>query len=184
MNISYQREKKGESAWERYVRGDKGAFGELYAYYHKSLTAFCLGRLKNFELAENAASETLVKLLQYEEPEKIDNFENFLFTVARNVCNTTWTKNVRRNRLIEKELEASPRVQAPDAEQRFATENIDKLIRENLTEKDYSIWQLHQQGYDNAEIAEILTMTEKTVANRKSETRKKLKQLFKSYNAQ
>ena len=59
---------------------------------------------------------------------------------------------------------------------------MDQIIRSTLVEKDYQIWQLHQQGYDNQEIAEIVGATEKTVANRKSAARAKLKEVFKKLN--
>ena len=180
MFISHQKKADKKTLWERYVQGDKTAFGELYTYYHRSLTAFCMGRLRIIELAENAASETLIKLLQYPRPMEIENFENWLFTVAKNECNTVWATAERRRKLLESNFEVTDN-HAPEVEEKFSVENIDELIRENLDETDYKIWQLHQQGYDNKEIAEITSMSEKTVANRKSEARNKLKVILKTY---
>lgn len=178
MHISFQKNKKNKSLWQRYTAGDKAAFGELYAHYHKSLTAFCIGRLKSIELAENVASETLMKLLQHPNPNEIENFEGWMFKVAKNVSITYLTKHQHRIELLDKNYKKEDN-HPPEIEQVFSVENIDDVIRTSLDDKDYQIWQLHQQGYDNQEIAEIIKSTVKTVANRKSMARNKLKEVFK-----
>jgi RNA polymerase sigma factor (sigma-70 family) len=174
MFVSYQKKLDKKTLWERYVQGDKTAFGELYTYYHKSLTAFCMGRLRTIELAENAASETLIKLLQYSQPGDIENFESWLFTVAKNECNTLWATAERRRKLMEANYELDENQRA-EVDVKYSVENIDELIRQTLDDTDFEIWQLYQQGYDNNEIAEMTNMNEKTVANRKSEARSRLK---------
>lgn len=181
MFISHHKKADRSTLWERYVQGDKAAFGELYTYYHKSLTAYCMGRLKTIELAENAASETLIKLLQYPQPVEIENFESWLFTVAKNECNTVWATAERRRKLVEANYESIDD-HLPEVDEKFSAENMDHLVRQNLDETEYKIWQLHQQGYDNSEIADITSIHEKTVANRKSSARNKLKLVLKEYN--
>jgi RNA polymerase sigma factor (sigma-70 family) len=181
MFISFQKNERNQSLWHRFIAGDKTAFGELYTHYHKSLTAFCIGRMESVELAENIASETLIKLLQYPKPEEIDNFESWIFTVAKNVCSTHLSTVKRRKHLLVENYKVE-NDHAPEIEQKFSMENIDQLIRSSLDETDYKIWQLHQQGYDNFEIAEMINSSEKTVANRKSAARMKLKAIFKQFN--
>ncbi len=182
MFVSFKKNASQSTLWERYVRGDKSAFGELYTYYHKSLTAFCMGRLKTIELAENAASETLIKLLQYERPSEIENFESWLFTVAKNECNTIWSTTERRKKILEDNYEIV-NSHNPEAEEKLAIESIDRIIKDNLDDTDYKIWQLYQQGFDNHEIAEITGLNEKTTANRKSAARNKLKLALKDFNS-
>ncbi|MEQ9009186.1 MAG: sigma-70 family RNA polymerase sigma factor, partial [Ekhidna sp.] len=156
-------------------------FGELYAHYHKSLIAFCLGKVGSLPQAENVASDTLIKLLQHEKPEEIENFESWLFSVAKNECLTYLSKTNRRKKLLDANYQVINN-HLPEVEILFSMENMDQIIRSTLVEKDYQIWQLHQQGYDNQEIAEIVGATEKTVANRKSAARAKLKEVFKKLN--
>lgn len=182
MFISYQKKSDKNTLWERYVQGDKSAFGHLYSHYHKTLTAYCVGRLRNIELAENAASDTLIKLLQHPRPTEIENFESWLFAVARNECTTFWITAERRKKLLDKNYEQIA-VHVPEVEEKFSLENIDALIRHSLDETDYRIWQLHQQGYDNHEVSEITGLNEKTVANRKSAARMKLKTILKNYTS-
>lgn len=181
MFISFHKNEKNQSLWKRFVAGEKSAFGAIYTYYHKSLTAFCVGRIGNIEMAENAASETLIKLLEYPNPEKIENFENWIFTVAKNVCSTHLSTSARRKKLLNENYNFEIN-QMPEIEAQISLDNIDLVIKSNLDDKDYKIWQLHQQGYDNQEIAEILDSTIKTVANRKSAARQKLKSIFKEIN--
>ena len=57
MYISARKNDQTESLWQQYVAGDKSKFGELYTFYHKSLIAFCVGKIGNIEQAENVASE-------------------------------------------------------------------------------------------------------------------------------
>ncbi|HMJ70141.1 MAG TPA: RNA polymerase sigma factor [Cyclobacteriaceae bacterium] len=168
--------------WEKYVQGDRDAFGVLYSRYHKSLTAYCIGRLKDRTLAENAASDTLLKLLNHANPESIDNFESWLFAVAKNECNTYWSTVERREELLKKNYEVEVE-RRPEVEDRFSSENMDQLIRSNLDETDYRIWQLYREGYDNDEVANMMSLNEKTVANRKSAARMKLKNVLKKYGA-
>lgn len=181
MYISSQKKGSNDSLWERFVNGDKSVFGALYAFYHKSLVTFCIGRVQNIELAENIASDTLVKLLQHKNPKEIENFESWLFAVAKNECLTSMSKSARRQKLLDENYKADTK-QPPDIEMRLSMENMDHLIHSTLNEADYKIWQLHQQGYDNREIADIIDASEKTVANRKSAARAKLKIAFKKIN--
>lgn len=166
-----------QTLWEKYVGGDREAFGILYSKYHKALTAYCIGRLNDRELAENAASDTLLKLLNHPNPESIDNFESWLFTVAKNECNTHWSSQERRKELLKQNYEAELE-RRPEAEDRLSSENIDQVIRNNLDDTDYRIWKLYGEGYDNDEVASMMNMNEKTVANRKSAARMKLKNIL------
>jgi RNA polymerase sigma factor (sigma-70 family) len=169
-----------QTPWEKFVGGDRDAFGVLYSRYHRSLTAYCIGRLKDRELAENAASDTLLKLLHHSNPGSIDNFESWLFTVAKNECNTYWSTLERRKELLKNnyEMELERR---PEAEDSISSENLDQVIRANLDETDYRIWQLYREGYNNDEVASMMSLNEKTVANRKSAARMKLRSVLKKY---
>lgn len=183
MYISSKKDSENESLWQRYVAGDKSVFGALYTHYHKSLTAYCVGRVGTIEQAENVASDTLIKLLQYPNPAEIENFEGWLFGVAKNECLTFLSKTERRRKLLDDNYKIE-KEQNPEAEMTFSIEGMDQLIQSTLDQIEYKIWQLHQQGYDNLEIAEMIDSSEKTVANRKSAARTKLKKAFKELNNQ
>jgi len=178
MYISSKKNDDQKSLWQQFAQGDKSVFGELYSHYHRSLTAYCIGMIGNIVQAENVASEVLIKLLQHQKVSEIENFEGWMFHVAKNECLTHLSKIERRKKLLNENYQVKIENQ-PDVEKQVSQENIDHLIQSTLEEKEYKIWQLHQQGYDNEEIADIIDSTEKTVANRKSAARAKLKEAFK-----
>ena len=64
-------------------------------------------------------------------------------------------------------------------DQQLQKEDLEKRIKNILNDKEWQIWQLHQQGYDNREIASTLKLTEKTAANLKSIARNKLRKAFR-----
>lgn len=177
MQISSGKNEELKLCWKSYISGDKEAFGTIYAYFHKSLTAYCIGRLRSLELAENAASDTLIKLMQYKKPEEIENFENWMFTVAKNICTTHLTKTERRNKILKDNYQIE-NTHEPEVNSVFLNENIDRIISANLDKRDLAIWQMHQQGYENHEIALEIGISEKTVANRKSMARFKLREVI------
>ena len=175
--------KKNELLWKQYLEGDREAFGKLYMIYHNDLMAYCLGRLKDFQLAENAASETLIKLMDYKRPHEIDNFEKWLFVVARNSCNTLWSTQTRHKAILKENPELFKKRQEPEVELKISLENLKAVMKESLNETEFNIWQLHYEGYYNEEIAEKLKMNPKSVANQKSEVRKKLRIAIKKFQS-
>jgi len=163
------------AAWHAFVCGDRNAFGGVYEYFHQVLTAYCLGRLKDTGMAENAASEVMVKLLNHPQPKEIEHLESWLFIVARNYCNTSYTRQQKRQDVLTQTGHVRNRPQPPEAELRLNAESVDKVIQDTLNDTDYRIWSLHQQGYKNNEIAVRLSLSEKTIANRKSAARAALR---------
>ena len=99
MYISSKKYGDQESLWQKFASGDKSVFGQLYSFYHKGLTAYCIGMV-GLEYAENVASEVLIKLLQHQAVDEIENFEAWLFHVAKNECLTHLSKSERRKKLL------------------------------------------------------------------------------------
>lgn len=166
--------------WSQYLAGNREAIGGIYQAMHGRLLLFCLSKLRDTAKAEDAASETLNKLLVTEKPEEIRNVEQWLFTVAKNHCLSLLTKE-QRHREIEGRIKPLFRTStAHEGEQKLAAENLLQMRQKALSEKEHNVWRLHEQGYQNAEISTQLAMSEKTVANHKSNARNKLRQLLKS----
>lgn len=136
--------------------------------------------LKDLELAENAATETLLKLFQAgEEQLDLENPERWLFTVAKNHCLSLLSQRKRRREIRDQLKPSLQTVSRAHGEDELQAEDLRQRIRRALNEKEWSIWDLHQQGYDNREIAEKLALSEKTAANLKSIARNKLRAAFK-----
>lgn len=168
--------------WNQYLAGNREAIGEVYRAMHSRLLLFCLGKLRDRAKAEDAASETLNKLLTNSAPEEIRNVEQWLFTVAKNHCFSQLSKE-QRHREIESGIMPMMRQQARHGgEEALDQESIEAMRKQALTEKEDSVWVLHEQGYDNAEISGKLAMSGKTVANHKTNARTKLRQLLQSFS--
>ena len=161
--------------WTAKRNNQRQLFSRYYQPCHRKLTLYCMGMLKDIELAENAASDTLLKLYQQGSEIDLDNPERWLFTVAKNKCLSLLSQKKRR-REIEDQLKPTMNKTAPaKGDQRLEVEDLKNKIRSILNTKEWAIWNLHQQGYDNKEMAQQLQMTEKTVANLKSIARNKLR---------
>lgn len=167
--------------WERYCAGDNEAMGMLYEQLHARLTLFCLGWLKDRELAENIASESFVRLLNMANKAEIASVEAWLFTVSKNLCKNHLTQQQNRRGIWEQIRDRFASSHRPEATDTLSSEDWTRRMKEWFEPNDCHLWQLHEQGYSNEEIAARLQMTEKTVANRKSMIRKSLREKIRHY---
>jgi RNA polymerase sigma factor (sigma-70 family) len=173
VNSSFQ------DAWQKFIQGDKGAFGEIYTSLFTQLVLFCLGMLKDEETAKNITSESLIKLHESVDSGTIDNPKAWLYTVCRNSCNTHWATTNRRAEILDDVGSRMVKVTQPEGQVKLEQEDYDLRVKETLNEDELKIWSLHLEGYDNKEISERLDLTAKTVANKKTMARQKLMQAFK-----
>ena len=167
-----------DRAWKSFVSGNKSAFGEVYQILHPRLTLFCLGLIKELEEAENIASDSLLKLYENDDAASIRNAQSWVYTVARNSCNTRYTQESRRAEILESIHGYFRRTERNQGEVKLEREALREALKSVLSTEDLTIWDLHQAGYGNEEIAGKTGMNAKTVANRKSIARKKLMKRF------
>ena len=151
----------------------------VWAYFYPSLLAYCLAKLDDVHKAEDAVSEVMTKLLEHTDRNSIRNVGGYLFMIARNHCHSHWATINRHQDLLKKNYAPGARQEEPPAaEELMDAQARDRLMREQLSDRDYQIWMLHMEGYDNKEIAGRLGMNKKTVTNRKSEIRNTLRKIF------
>lgn len=167
--------------WDQFVSGDKEAFGKIYEHYGPILTFYCLGLLKNMANAENCSSEVLIKVYNQAQPGQIQNLEAWLFTLAKNLCVSQLRQTNTRDGILQEISKSQSVIEPPKVELQQNVEFINQLIEKNLSENELQLWKLHAEGFNNKEISNKLNLNEKTVANRKSEIRSKLKKLVRNY---
>ncbi len=168
-----------QKLWDKHIAGDKKAFGELYNLFHKRLTMYCIGILRDVPMAENAASETLLKLMSHKEPETINNVERWVFGVAKNYC-YSYSRWKSRRENSKKELRLlKAGVNHNHGELDMISDDHEAIAKKHLSEHEYRVWALFLNGYTNKEIAEQLEIAAKTIANIKALVRKKLKGVYK-----
>ena len=129
--------------WEAFKSGHRESFGTIYQYYKPLLLFFCLGKVKNKELAESLASEALIKTFTVEKPAEIKNLEQWLFTVARNLC-ISHLRTVKRQHEILTEIYADKKVgHKPEVEGTQAQESIDQIIKLELNKEEYILLDMY-----------------------------------------
>lgn len=164
-----------------FASSDAKTLKKMYQPCHQDLMLYCLGKFKDYELAQDAASETLMKLLEHQDPTQIPNLKAWMLTVARNAClKVIATKNRREGILDSISLWISGKQRAAVYD-KLNQESIDLMIRSVLNEKDQKIWSYEEQGYQEEEIAEFLKISSKTIANRRSMIKKKIKDQLAEY---
>lgn len=164
---------------EAVLTNDEQKLNQVYPFCHNHLTAFCRKFIKDATLAENVASDSILKLLTYPKLSEIEDIKMWLFITARNIC-FNQLKKLKRSQELSPQHQFSQFV-AHTGEENVMADNVGSIIKECLDKREYNIWQLHQEGYHNREIAAMLNSTEKTIANVKTMARKKLKERLKGY---
>ncbi len=154
--------------WRRYTSGDQKSFKQIFETLYPSLFSYALRLLKQPDLAENAVSDTFTKIIQYPNKNEIDSPERWFFTIIKNNCISYWRKHNRRNDILTSLSDDLKFNTYPDAEYDLDKSFITGMISNRLNKRDFTIWQLMNEGYDNSEIAKIMEITKKTVGNRKS----------------
>jgi RNA polymerase sigma factor (sigma-70 family) len=168
--------------WKQYIEGDNQILGELYRPMFRKLFFVAFKYTQNEDTSFDLVQDLFTTLLHTPVTERTDkwkdiqNVEGFLVVLIK--CKALDRLKVTRNRtriLNEKHLKESP----------FQTDSInddleqlDKIIS-MLTTKEQTIIRLHLEGYKNAEIAEEQNISEKSIRNRLSESRNKIKLLWK-----
>lgn len=173
---------KTDLVWCSFLKNRRKGFNALYEKYYDTLLAYALGKLKRFDLAENAVAEIFIKLYTYERLDEVEQPENWMFTIARNYCLGYVNKENNRKQINDQLFSAASKIQEPQADHLVDEEIINEKIRSTLSEINQEIWTLDVKGFTNQEIAQQTGVSEKTVANRKSEIRKVIREMYLKIN--
>jgi RNA polymerase sigma-70 factor (ECF subfamily) len=167
--------------------GDAWAFADLQRRYYLPVWRFCRARFADPRDAEDAAMETFVNF--YRALPSLSDARRtvqFLFGIARNVCNYRLERLRRRQVEVplprwssgEEQAPEAEEVLAPGADQVFWREERRRELAsaiERLPAPERETLLLHYQGrftYD--QIAQILAVTRETVRHRIRQARRRL----------
>lgn len=169
--------KKEELLWMRFVKGENEALGELYSVLFEPLVFVSFYLVKNNDVARDIVGDLFVFLLSIEVKERkakwkeVNTVKTYLSAAVRNKSIDYLRKTKLHLSKIEEVLDGSITIE----DNPFFDESL-MLLREEEKE----VFQLHLDGYKNEEIAQKQQLTEKTVRNKLSLTRKKMRTYFKS----
>jgi RNA polymerase sigma factor (sigma-70 family) len=166
--------------WNLYVNGNNHALGELYVTIFEKLVFRAIYYTKNPETARDIVSELFVSLIElnYEARIKhwseIKNIEALLLAIVRNKCLDNLKISAGRLKILKVLDSTEERTQEEKSE---LIKHLEECISE-LSEDERKLMNLHITGYSNNEIGIELEITEKTVRNKLSISRKRIIKLW------
>src|SRR5258706_7175880 len=152
--------------------GDRAAIKQIYTSYHKPLSYFASGFVKNKKRTEYIVVEIFIKLLRDRNKiERIEEINGFLYTATKNRC-LDYLKHLRRKTTSHKEI-----ILLMENDEAYIQSRITKaeLLRsvlkevENLPALQKKIFTLiFVDGLNTSKVAERLNITIDTVRVQKA----------------
>ncbi len=155
-----------ELIWKDYLSGNEQSLNTLVERFEHDLFYYILSFVQDRGYAQDVEQEVWIKISRYQR--EVHNFEGLLFTSAKHKA-IDFIRKEKRN-LVALEY-ANHIADGERSDNLLNREDYDKLIHK----EDRELWSLHEQGYNNNEIALILDTSQKSVANKKSIIRNYLK---------
>lgn len=165
---------------EACIRGDRSAQLSLYNRYSKAMYNTCLRMLRSEADAEDALQTAFVEVFG-----KLDSFrfESTLGAWIKRIVVNTCINHLKKRRLVTIDWDEQipePQVASEeyDDDHNLEVERIRKAILE-LPDGYRTVFSLYLlEGYDHAEIGQILNISETTSKSQYSRARQKLRQIL------
>ena len=167
-----------EKQWTEFLDGDNHALGEMYVAVFEPLVMRAIYYTRDLENARDIVSQLFTELLLVPKDIRRERWcqvldpKSFLSVIVRNKCLDHLRVVSNRQRI----LNSMPQNQAFFSEDSSEKELFGKLNQciSELSDAERKLLELHLDGYRNHVIAEELNLSEKTVRNKLSLTRKLL----------
>lgn len=171
---------------EKLIQGNKLAFDSLFFKYYKPLYKYAYNFCKQDDIAEESVQNTFVKIWKNCKNIKSDTeIDKLLFTYTKNeVIDQIRKLNTRKKHegqvISELIINENPDINAQNKVKAILETTIDQLPK-----KSKEIFRLSkQEGLSNAEIANHLNISIKTVENQLSNAYKKMRFFLAPYKNQ
>ena len=168
--------------WQQYIEGDNQILGKLYRPVFQKLYFVAFKYTHNEEASFDLVHDIFTSLLDTPIIERenkwkdIKNIEGFLVVLIKCKALDLLKITKNRNRILHEKY-----IYCEIKDENIENENIEQLYKiiELLSLKEQKLLKLHLSGYKNEEIAKHQNQSEKSIRNRLSESRNKLKLLWK-----
>ncbi|MCJ8209579.1 RNA polymerase sigma-70 factor [Mucilaginibacter sp. RS28] len=153
-----------EEVLQQFICGDEGAFTEVYNRYWKPLLALAYRHTKDKFLSEEIVQEVFVSLWNRKDKVKINSLEGYLATAIKfSVFKHTFNTNRRERLLAGFSFNSSSALPEDILQAKFLEDYINGIV-ERLPEKcRYVYLKSRHEGLNIKEIAEEMSLSEKTV---------------------
>ena len=166
-------------------KGDIASFEALFHNYYSGLCGYAASLLGLKEVAEEVVQDVFYNIWKNRETLRIRySLQSYLYRSAYN-NSMMYLRKMRREHFMEDLSQAEPRVDAPDPSQIIQLNEVSDLILqtlEGLPERTREIFRLNrQEGLKYREIAQKLSISEKTVEANMGKALKALRTSMEKY---
>jgi len=163
--------------------GDERAQRELIVAYQGRISGFVSTLINQSCCIEDLSQQVFIKMIRaIEHLQQVEQFESWLFRIARNVC-MDYLRQQKLRRIFLPFLEEHEEV--PELNHAVDSEELDALryALANLRPTDRALLALVQEGHSYGEIAKILDINVPSVKARVYRAREHLRQHYQSAHA-
>tara|TARA_R110002050_G_scaffold289068_1_gene441479 strand:- start:45926 stop:46507 length:582 start_codon:yes stop_codon:yes gene_type:complete len=155
-------------------KGDEEAYEALFRLYYDKLLHISKGYLGSMEEAEDIVQNVFLKVWEQKDKlDKINNVNNYLYTMTKNACldqiKHRKVKNLYSHNYYQGNMEAQCRFIKDESASLLLENELNKKIRnsiELLPEKCKNVFiKSRVEGLSNREVAQILNLSKRTVDN-------------------
>jgi RNA polymerase sigma-70 factor (ECF subfamily) len=163
-------------------QGDSRALDCIFRKYYSSLCRFATYMTNRKDLAEEIVADVFFRIWDKRETLTVEkNVRSYLFTATRHTC----INYMKQEKHIMEDLSEDIVEETSGPEEELMYRELESRVTslvEHLPLKRKAIFQLNRfEGFTYNEIAEILSLSAKTVENQMGKAIKQLKLLQKSY---
>jgi|WetSurMetagenome_2_1015567.scaffolds.fasta_scaffold29819_2 RNA polymerase sigma-70 factor, ECF subfamily len=150
------------------ARGDQKSFKAIYMHYYPHIRYFIFGMLKTDEDANDLSQEVFIKVWRHrEQMTQVKSFGSYLFVLTRNLIYDYFSEKRILNSELNERLEIEDKFNTPYENLLVCSlkEKVDDLIDLMPAQRKQIYCMSREKGLSNAEIADRLKITKKTVEN-------------------
>jgi RNA polymerase sigma-70 factor (ECF subfamily) len=170
---------------KRIQKGDMASFEALFNRFYPGLCAYARSLVGTKEVAEEVVQDVFYNIWKNRETIRIRySVQSYLYRSAYN-HSMMHLRKMRREYFMEDVSGPEPEMNAPDPSQAIQLDEVSGLIAEtleNLPERTREIFRMNrQEGMKYKEIAEKLSISEKTVEANMSKALRALRKSMEKY---
>lgn len=164
-------------------QGDSRALDCLFRKYYSPLCRFTTYLSNRSDLAEEIVADVFFRIWEKRDSLNVEkNVRSYLFTAARHTC----INYMKQEKHVMEELSEDLMEETPQPDEELMYNELQSRVTnlvDHLPVKRKAIFQLNRfEGFTYNEIAEILSLSAKTVENQMGKAIKQLKLLQKTYH--
>lgn len=168
--------------WKEFLNGNNTALAQLYENLFQPLLFISIKQTQNPELSRDIVSDLFLSLLDVpledrkEKWSEVQEIRAFLTIAVRNKSIDAIRTKITRTKI---ETSLIPE-QSQCTDHSYSNEDHYEKSISYLNSAEKELMELHFNGYTNTEIADKLNYSDKTVRNKLSVSKKKLKYFWKN----